>query len=139
MIPSPIEQLCIKKGIRMTGQRRIIARVLSQAQDHPDVEVLTRRVNAVDGRISMSTVYRTLKVLEDAGIIEKRGFKDGRARYEPASRKHHDHLLDLHSGDVVEFHSPELEALQEKIAKKLGFQLVDHRLELYGMPLSKSK
>ncbi len=132
-----IEDLCVEKGMRMTEQRRVIARVVSHADDHPDVEELYRRAAAVDGNISISTVYRTLKLFEDAGIIERHEFRDGRARYEPALRKHHDHLIDLRSGEVIEFRDTEIERLQEIIAKKLGYELVDHRLELYGVPIDK--
>jgi len=132
-----IEQLCEQKGLRMTEQRRVIARVLSKASDHPDVEELHRRAAAIDARISISTVYRTVRLLEEAGIIERHDFKDGRARYEEAPEDHHDHLIDMKSGEVIEFVDDEIEALQVKIAKKLGYRLVDHRLELYGVPLKK--
>lgn len=119
----------------MTEQRRVIARVLDAASDHPDVEELYRRASAIDARISISTVYRTVKLFEDAGVIERHEFRDGRARYETVPDEHHDHLIDLKSGKVTEFRDDEIEKLQEKIAAKLGFQLVDHRLELYGVPL----
>lgn len=119
----------------MTGQRRIIARVLGEADDHPDVEELYRRAAAVDARISLSTVYRTVKLLEDQGIVERHEFGDGRARYEHASRQHHDHLIDMRSGAVTEFQSDEIERLQAEIARRLGFRLVHHRLELYAVPL----
>jgi Fur family ferric uptake transcriptional regulator len=121
--------------MRLTGQRRTIARVIEGASDHPDVEELHRRASAVDPGISISTVYRTLKLFEEAGIIERHEFRDGRARYEPASEDHHDHLIDLRTGRVVEFHHAEIERIQERIARELGFRLVDHRLELYGVPL----
>lgn len=130
-----IEQLCIDKGLRMTEQRRIIARVLSASDDHPDAEELHRRANTLDASISLATVYRTVKLFEDSGIIERHDFRDGRARYEEVPDEHHDHLIDVKSGQVIEFHSEEIEKLQEEIANKLGFKLVDHRLELYGVPL----
>nr|WP_245557234.1 Fur family transcriptional regulator [Kaistia granuli] len=121
--------------MRMTEQRRIIARVLDVATDHPDVEEVYRRASAIDPRISISTVYRTVKLFEDAGMIERHDFRDGRSRYEMVSEEHHDHLIDLRSGDVIEFRSEEIEALQELIAKRLGYRLVDHRLELYAVPI----
>ena len=130
-----IEKLCAEKGMRMTEQRRVIARVLSVAHDHPDVEELYRRSHEVDPHISIATVYRTVRLFEESGIIERREFRDGRARYEEASEIHHDHLIDMKSGRVIEFVDPEIEALQHAIARKLGFRLVDHRLELYGLPL----
>lgn len=133
-----LEQTCIDKGMRMTEQRRVIARVLETADDHPDTEELYNRASAVDPRISMSTVYRTVALFEDAGIIERHDFREGKARYEPAPENHHDHLIDMKSGMVIEFHSEEIEALQEIIARKLGYRLVDHRLELYGVPLGSS-
>lgn len=119
----------------MTEPRRVIARVLSQATDHPDAEELHRRANAQDASISLATVYRTVKLFEDAGIIQAHDFRDGRARYEEVPDEHHDHLINVRTGEVVEFHSDEIEELQELIAKKLGYRLVDHRLELYGVPL----
>jgi len=131
-----IEKLCIDKGLRMTEQRRIIARVLSASEDHPDAEELHRRANTLDASISLATVYRTVKLFEDSGIIERHDFRDGRSRYEEVPEEHHDHLIDVKSGQVIEFHSEEIEKLQEEIARKLGFKLVDHRLELYGVPLS---
>ena len=130
-----LEDRCAERGMRMTEQRRIIARVLDGADDHPDVEELHRRAVLVDPRISMSTVYRTVKLFEDAGIIQAHDFRDGRARYEEVPDEHLDHLINVKSGEVVEFHSEEIERLQVEIAKKLGFKLVDHRLELYGIPL----
>lgn len=136
---SMIEQKCIDKGLRMTDQRRVIARILSEATDHPDAEELHRRAAKVDANISLATVYRTVKLFEDAGIIERHDFRDGRSRYEEAPTEHHDHLIDVKSGDVVEFHSEEIERLQEEIARKLGFRLVDHRLELYGVRLGEEK
>jgi Fur family ferric uptake transcriptional regulator len=134
-MPDRIEKLCVEKGLRMTEQRRIIARVLSQAEDHPDAEELHRRASAEDSRISLATVYRTVRLFEDAGIIERHDFRDGRSRYEEAQDDHHDHLIDMNSGEVIEFFDEEIEALQEKIAKRLGYKLVDHRLELYGVKL----
>jgi len=133
--PTAIEEACVTLGLRMTDQRRVIARIIADAQDHPDVEELHRRSAAVDDRISISTVYRTVKLFEDAGIIERHDFRDGRSRYEPVPDEHHDHLIDLRSGHVVEFRSEEIEHLQEEIARKLGYRLVGHRLELYGVPL----
>jgi Fur family ferric uptake transcriptional regulator len=130
-----LEKLCVEKGLRMTEPRRVIARVLSLASDHPDAEELHRRANAQDASISLATVYRTVKLFEDAGIIQAHDFRDGRARYEEVPEEHHDHLINIRTGEVVEFHSEEIEELQEMIAKKLGFRLVDHRLELYGVPL----
>ncbi len=130
-----IEQLCVDKGLRMTEQRRVIARVLSEAEDHPDAEELHRRASSVDSRISLATVYRTVRLFEDAGIIERHDFRDGRSRYEEAQDDHHDHLIDMNSGDVIEFFDEEIEELQEKIAKRLGYKLVDHRLELYGVKI----
>lgn len=134
-----IEKLCIEKNMRMTDQRRVIARVLSMADDHPDVEELYRRAHDVDPHISIATVYRTVRLFEEAGIIERHDFRDGRSRYEEATDDHHDHLIDMKSGEVIEFYDEELEALQEKIAKRLGFRLVDHRLELYGLPAKRGK
>jgi Fur family transcriptional regulator, ferric uptake regulator len=130
-----IEAICVAKGMRMTEQRRVIARVIGMADDHPDVEELYRRASAVDPNISISTVYRTVKLFEDAGIIERHDFRDGRSRYEPAPEEHHDHLIDLRSGRVIEFRSEEIEEMQRLIAERLGFKLVDHRLELYAVPL----
>ena len=130
-----LEEQCAKKGMRMTDQRRVIARVLSQAHDHPDVEELYRRASAQDPRISLSTVYRTLNLFEEAGLVTKHDFKDGRARFEPIPDEHHDHLIDIRSGKVIEFRNEEIEAIQNLIAKRLGYKLVDHRLELYAVPL----
>lgn len=129
---------CEAKGLRMTGQRRTIAQVLQQSEDHPDVEELYARASAEDSGISIATVYRTVKLFEEAGILERLEFGDGRARYEDAERDHHDHLIDMQSGEVIEFVDPEIEALQEKIAAKLGYKLKGHRLELYGVPLEKN-
>ncbi|MEX3011244.1 Fur family transcriptional regulator [Hoeflea sp. TYP-13] len=134
-----LEQQCVERGMRMTEQRRVIARVLEGSADHPDVEELYRRSAEVDPNISISTVYRTVKLFEDTGIIERHDFRDGRSRYETVPDEHHDHLIDLKSGRVIEFQSEEIEALQERIAREHGFKLVDHRLELYGIPLSKAK
>ncbi len=134
-----IEKACLEKGMRMTEQRRTIARVIAEATDHPDVEELHRRAAAIDPRISIATVYRTVKLFEDAGILERHDFGDGRARYEPVSEEHHDHLIDLNTGEVIEFSSPEIEALQERVARELGYRLVDHRLELYGVKLSEAE
>jgi Fur family ferric uptake transcriptional regulator len=134
-----IEAECQRRGLRLTEQRRVIARVLAGAADHPDVEELHRRAAAVDERISISTVYRTVKLLEDAGIIERHDFGDGRARYEPSPSEHHDHLIDMRNGRVIEFHSEEIEALQKETARKLGFKLVGHRLELFGVPLAEDE
>ena len=130
-----IEALCAAKGMRMTEQRRVIARVLARSADHPDVEELYRRCAEVDDRISISTVYRTVKLFEDAGIIERHDFREGRARYEQIPDTHHDHLINLRTGAVVEFQSDEIELLQAEIARRLGYRLVDHRLELYALPL----
>lgn len=134
---SRLERLCIDKGLKMTEQRRIIARVLSDASDHPDVEMLYRRATALDPRISIATVYRTVRLLEEANILERHDFGDGRARYEELPEEHHDHLIDVESGAVVEFQNSEIEELQRKIAASLGYRLVDHRLELYGVRLDK--
>ncbi|MEM8799397.1 MAG: Fur family transcriptional regulator [Pseudomonadota bacterium] len=128
----PIEEQCIDHGMRMTDQRRVIARVLDTADDHPDVEEVYRRSIAVDPKISIATVYRTVRLFEEAGIIERHDFRDGRSRYEPATDDHHDHLIDIDTGDVLEFHNEEIEELQRRIAEKLGYDLVDHRMELYG-------
>jgi Fur family transcriptional regulator, ferric uptake regulator len=133
--PRDIEALCSAKGMRMTEQRRVIARVLAAADDHPDVEELYRRCAAVDDRISISTVYRTVKLFEDAGIIERHEFRDGRARYEQMPDSHHDHLINLRTGEVIEFQSEDIERLQADVARRLGYRLVDHRLELYAVPL----
>ena len=138
-ILSRLEQLCAEKGMRMTGQRRVIARILSDAADHPDVEEVHRRASAQDSKISLSTVYRTVRLFEEAGILERHEFGDGRSRYEQAPREHHDHLIDVETGRVIEFHSEEIERLQEAIAKEHGFELIGHRLELYGTPLPVKK
>ena len=128
---------CEAKGLRMTGQRRVIARALQESADHPDVEELYARASALDAGISLATVYRTVKLFEEAGILDRLEFGDGRARYEDADREHHDHLIDINTGAVIEFCDPEIEALQERIAAKLGYQLKGHRLELYGVPMKK--
>jgi len=132
-----IEALCAEKGLRITEQRRVIARVLSDATDHPDVEKLHERASAIDPGISIATVYRTVRLFEEAGILERHDFGDGRARYEAAPEAHHDHLIDVETGNVIEFVDPELEQLQRLIAEKLGFRLVDHRMELYGVALDR--
>ena len=129
-----IEKLCADKGMRMTDQRRVVARVLSEAHDHPDVEELYRRASAVDPHISIATVYRTVRLFEEAGIIARHDFRDGRSRYEEQTDDHHDHLIDVKSGQVIEFVDGEIERLQEAIAARLGYRLVAHRLELYGVP-----
>jgi Fur family ferric uptake transcriptional regulator len=134
-----LEKLCAEKGLRMTEQRRVIARVLSIADDHPDAEELHRRANEVDKSISLATVYRTVKLFEEYGIIESHDFGDGRARYEEVPDEHHDHLIDVKSGRVIEFHNAEIERLQEEIARQHGYKLVDHRLELYAVPLKDSE
>lgn len=134
-----IEALCAAKGMRMTEQRRTIAHVLAESDDHPDVEELYRRCVKVDDRISISTVYRTVRLFEDSGIIERHDFREGRARYETSPEAHHDHLINLRNGEVIEFQSEEIERLQAEVARKLGYQLVDHRLELYAVPLTDDK
>ncbi len=138
-LPSRIEQQCIEKGMKMTGQRRVIAQVLSAATDHPDVEEVYRRASQHDPHISIATVYRTVRLFEEANILDRHDFGDGRARYEEASDEHHDHLIDIRSGKVIEFQSEEIEVLQEKIAEAHGFRLVGHRLELFGVPLKTGK
>ncbi|MAM23928.1 MAG: transcriptional repressor [Rhodobacteraceae bacterium] len=135
----PIIKRCEAMGLRMTGQRRTIAQVIEDSDDHPDVEELLARAQLIDSAISIATVYRTVKLFEEAGILDKLEFGDGRARYEDAERDHHDHLIDMQSGAVIEFVDPEIEALQEKIAAKLGYELHGHRLELYGVPLGKDR
>lgn len=139
MTASRIEDMCVEKGMKMTGQRRVIAKVLSESDDHPDVEEVYRRSSEVDPKISIATVYRTVRLFEEAGIVERLDFGDGRARYEEASEDHHDHLIDVQSGKILEFHDDEIEELQKKIAEKLGFKLVDHRMELFGVPLDAKK
>ena len=137
--PNFIEAQCIAKGMRMTEQRRMIARVLAESDDHPDVEELYHRCAKIDEHISISTVYRTVKLFEDSGIISRHDFREGRARYEQAPDSHHDHLINLRSGEVIEFQSEEIERLQREVARKLGYKLVDHRLELYAVPLDDEK
>jgi Fur family ferric uptake transcriptional regulator len=139
MTTEAIQQACAAKGLRMTGQRRVITKVLGEAHDHPDAEELHRRAAAVDARISLSTVYRTMKLLEDRGIIARHAFGDGRARFEQAERQHHDHLINIKTGEVVEFQSEEIERLQAEVARRLGYRLVHHRLELYAVPLKPKK
>lgn len=133
---SRLERLCVEIGMRMTGQRRAIAGILSEARDHPDVEEVHKRASTIDPNISLSTVYRTVRLFEEAGILERHEFGDGRARYEPVAKEHHDHLIDLRTGKVIEFQNEQVEKLQESIARDLGYELVDHRLELYGVPLN---
>ena len=133
-----ILQRCEQKSLRMTSQRKIIAQVLEDAADHPDVEELYKRTSKIDLTISIATVYRTVKLFDEAGILDKLEFGDGRARYEDAEREHHDHLIDINSGRVIEFMDSDIEKLQEKIAQKLGYKLMGHKLELYGVPLKKS-
>ena len=135
---SDIIARCEAKGLRMTEQRRVVARVIGAAEDHPDVEELYARAAKVDPRISIATVYRTVKLFEEAGILDRLEFGDGRARYEDAERDHHDHLIDVNSGEVIEFVDPEIEELQERIAQRLGYKLIGHRLELLGVPVKKS-
>lgn len=134
-MPSRLEQLCLDKGLRMTGQRRIIAQVLSDSDDHPDVETVYQRASEVDPKIGLATVYRTLRLFEEAQILERHDFGDGRARYEEIPEEHHDHLIDVNTGEVIEFSNDKIEAIQDAIAEQLGYRLVDHRLELYGVKI----
>ena len=127
-----IEERCLKKGLRLTDQRKLIAKVMSESEDHPDVDELHRRVNKLDTKISIATVYRTVKLFEEAGIVAKHDFKGNKARYEQATAEHHDHLIDINTGEITEFVNDDIEKLQKKVAEKLGYKLVDHRLELYG-------
>ena len=136
-MPDRLEKLCVAKGMRMTDQRRVIARVLSEAHDHPDVEELYARAARIDSHIRIATVYRTVRLFEEAGILERHDFRDGRSRYAEVPERHHDHLIDVQSGKVVEVRNEDIEKLQEFIASELGYKLVDHRLELYGVPLKK--
>ncbi|WP_431855791.1 Fur family transcriptional regulator [Azospirillum sp.] len=136
---SRLEALCLEKGLKMTGQRRVISQVLSEAEDHLDVEEVHRRAVRLDPRISIATVYRTMRLLEDAEVVEKVDFGDGRARYEEKRGQHHDHLIDTRSGQVIEFTNPELEAMKERIARELGYRIVGHRLEIYGVPLGEDE
>lgn len=135
-MPSRLEKLCVERGLKMTGQRRVVAQVLSDADDHPDVEEVYRRAVAIDPKISIATVYRTVRLFEEAEILARHDFQDGRARFEEVPETHHDHLVDIDTGQVIEFNSPEIEALQQEMARKLGFELVDHRLQLFGRRLS---
>lgn len=139
MKPTDLEQRCVELGLKMTEQRRIIARVLTQSVDHPDVEELHHRASAVDPHISLATVYRTLRLFEEINLLERHDFRSGRARYEQIPDEHHDHLIDLENGRVIEFQSAEIEALQRIVAERLGYRLVDHRLELYAVPLDSKK
>lgn len=134
-MPRRLEDLCAQKGLRLTEQRRVIARVLSVASDHPDAEELHRRASAIDDKISLATVYRTMRLFEEAGIIDRHDFGDGRARYEQSPDEHHDHLINVKTGEVIEFVNEEIERLQERVARELGYRLVDHRMELYAVPL----
>jgi len=136
-MPSRLEQLCLDKNLRMTGQRRVIARVLSESHDHPDVETVYQRASKIDPGIGLATVYRTLRLFEEANILERHDFGDGRARYEEVPTEHHDHLIDVNSGEVIEFSNEEIEKIQRRVAEELGYKLVDHRLELYGTRLDK--
>ena len=131
-MPSEIENKCIKKGVRLTDQRKLVAKVMSDSLDHPDVDELHKRVSKLDSKISIATVYRTVKLFEEAGILAKHDFKGNKARYEPAPQEHHDHLIDINTGEIIEFVNDDIEKLQKKVAEKLGYKLVDHRLELYG-------
>ena len=135
---SVIEEKCIKKGLRLTDQRKLVAKVMSESIDHPDVDELHKRVNGLDSKISIATVYRTVKLFEEAGIVAKHDFKGGKARYEQSPDTHHDHLIDVNTGEIVEFVDEEIEKLQNKVAEKLGYTLVDHRLELYGTKTKKN-
>lgn len=135
MDESRLEKLCVDKGMKMTEQRRVIARVLSESEDHPDVEEVYRRASTQDSKISIATVYRTMRLFEDEGIVERHDFGDGRARYEEVSEEHHDHLINVKSGRVIEFQNEEIERLQERVAREHGLKLVGHRLELFGVPL----
>ena len=132
-----IEQKCISKGVKLTDQRRIIAKVMSESQDHPDVDELYNRVSEIDSKIRIATVYRTVKLFEEAGIVAKHDFKGGKARYEELSESHHDHLIDIKTGEIIEFVDDEIEKLQKKVAEKYGYELVDHKLELYGIKKNK--
>ena len=132
-----IEEKCISKGVRLTEQRKVVAEVMSASNDHPDVDELHKRVNKIDRKISIATVYRTVKLFEESGIVEKHDFKGGKARYEESPEEHHDHLIDINSGEIIEFVDKEIEILQNKVAKKLGYKLVDHKLELYGSKIKK--
>ena len=137
MMTETIEQKCIAKGVKLTDQRRIIAKVMSESQDHPDVDELYNRVSKIDSKISIATVYRTVKLFEEAGIVAKHDFKGGKARYEQLNKSHHDHLIDIKTGEIIEFVDDEIEKLQQKVAEKYGYKLVDHKLELYGIKKNK--
>lgn len=137
MMTETIEQKCIAKGVKLTDQRRIIAKVMSESQDHPDVDELYIRVSKIDSKISIATVYRTVKLFEEAGIVAKHDFKGGKARYEQLNESHHDHLIDIKTGEIIEFVDDEIEKLQQKVAEKYGYKLVDHKLELYGIKKNK--
>jgi Fur family transcriptional regulator, ferric uptake regulator len=139
MEASRLEKLCEQRGLRMTDQRRVIARVLSEALDHPDVDQVYRRATEIDPRISIATVYRTLRLFEEANILERHDFRDGRSRYEEQREPHHDHLIDVETGTVIEFQNDEIEALQRQVAEKLGYKLVGHRLELYAIPIDSKR
>ena len=132
-----IENKCIKKGVRLTDQRKLVAKIMSELNDHPDVDELHKRVSKLDSKISIATVYRTVKLFEEAGIIAKHDFKGNKARYEQATQEHHDHLIDINTGEITEFVNEDIEKLQKKVAEKLGYNLVDHRLELYGSKIKK--
>ena len=134
---SDIENKCISKNVRLTEQRRLVAKVMSESTDHPDVDELHKRVNKIDSKISIATVYRTVKLFEEAGIIAKHDFKGNKARYEQTTQEHHDHLIDINTGEITEFVNEEIENLQKQVAAKLGYKLVDHRLELYGFKIKK--
>ena len=134
---SVIENKCIKKGVRLTDQRKLVAKVMSESINHPDVDELHKRVNKLDSKISIATVYRTVKLFEEAGIVAKHDFKGNKARYEQTTQEHHDHLIDINTGEITEFVNEDIEKLQQKVAKKLGYKLVDHRLELYGSKIKK--
>jgi len=134
---SEIENKCIKKGVRLTDQRRLVAKIMSESEDHPDVDELHKRVNKIDSKISIATVYRTVKLFEESGIVAKHEFKGNKARYEQAPKEHHDHLIDINTGEITEFVNKDIEKLQEEVAEKLGYKLVDHRLELYGSKIKK--
>ena len=134
---SDIENKCIKKGVRLTDQRRLIAKIMSESGDHPDVDKLHQRINKIDTKISIATVYRTVKLFEESGIVEKHDFKGNKARYEQAPKEHHDHLIDINTGEITEFVNEDIEKLQKQVAEKLGYKLVDHRLELYGSKIKK--
>ena len=134
---SDIENKCIKNGVRLTDQRKLVAKIMSESEDHPNVDELHKRVNKIDSKISIATVYRTVKLFEESGIIAKHDFKGNKARYEQTSKEHHDHLIDINTGEIIEFVNKDIEELQEQVAKKLGYKLVDHRLELYGTKIKK--